>query len=73
MIRSYEQFIEYCTSLVSDKMTRTTAKNLFDWMFPEEYSVLYEEKLAKSDEFIKYVTQVLVGDAEFIEEDYHND
>lgn len=67
----YEEFIEYCIGLVSHRMARTTAKNLFDWMFPEEYAELYEKKLADSDEFINYATKVLVGDIEFIEEEYH--
>lgn len=67
----YEEFIEYCISLVSHKMSRTTAKHLIDWMFPEEYSDLYEKKLTDSDEFINYATKVLVGDVEFIEKDYH--
>lgn len=41
----YDEFVEYCISLVSHKMTRTTAGNLIDWMFPEEYAELYEKKL----------------------------
>lgn len=67
----YEEFIEHCIRLVLHKMTRTTAGHLIDWMFPEEYAELYEKKLADSDDFIKYVTRVLSGDDEFIEEDYH--
>jgi len=67
----YEEFVEYCINLVSHRMTRTTAKNLIDWVFPEEYAEQYEKNLAESSEFIVYATKVLDGDLEIIEEDYH--
>jgi len=56
---SYEDFREYCIRLIIHKMSRMTAENLVDWMFPEEYKDKYEEKLVKSDEFLKYTTKVL--------------
>lgn len=55
----YEEFRDYCISLICWKMSRSTAESLIDWMFPEEYAELYEKKLAESDEFINYTTRVL--------------
>lgn len=55
----YEDFREYCISLIIHKMSRITAENLVDWIFPKEYKDKYEEKLAASDEFLNYTTKVL--------------
>ena len=56
---AYEEFREYCISLIIHKMGRILAENLVDWVFPKEYKDKYEEKLAESDEFLKYTTKVL--------------
>lgn len=56
---SYEDFKEYCISLIIHKMSSTMAENLVDWIFPEEYKDMYEEKLKESDEFLNYTTKVL--------------
>lgn len=58
---NYEEFREYCITLLCWKMSRSTAENLVDWIFPEEYAELYEKKLAESDEFTNYATKVLGG------------
>ncbi len=56
---SYEEFREYCISLIIHKIGRVPAENLFDWIFPKEYKDKYEESLQVSDEFLKYTTRVL--------------
>lgn len=61
---TYEEFREYCVCTaigVNHRMSRLTAENLVDWVFPKEYKDKYEERLAASDEFLKYTTRVLGG------------
>ena len=55
----YEEFREYYISLILYKVSRSTAEALVDWIFPKEYAKKYEQKLAESDEFMKYTRQVL--------------
>lgn len=44
-----------------DAELKDSSCKLDDWVFPKEYKDKYEERLAASDEFLKYTTRVLGG------------